>query len=106
MTCENVQEEIVRQWRAKENVAKLATWLWNSYVIRDDAYASYNLKGEPFCVRATEEPILPPEVLISHCRGEKVVGLYTTEPQHHTCITQTTDIDAHDDRADPAANLK
>jgi hypothetical protein len=102
-----ISNSVRDQWRHPDNVAKTAVFLWNHYVVRQDIYADYSASGEPFCIRDKNDTggLVTHNLIGLHCIGDKTIGMYTTDLSNRVKWLKL-DIDAHDERADPAANLR
>jgi len=82
-----------------KNCSELIEWVKNNLLVRTDCYGFYAPK--PF---KKDEP-LTDDIIASHFRGNYSIGAYTTCPKTNKAKWFGFDIDAHNDNADPNANL-
>jgi hypothetical protein len=102
-TSEN-RRRVHLEWR--ENVERLIQFYRERYVSRDDTYVGYYQDEEGAWSSARQDRPLSDRVLHDHVFGFNIIGTYTTNPENDTTKYLHIDIDAHDDEADPDANLR
>ncbi len=86
-------------WNAKAEAA--ADWMMSRLVVRYDVFGGYTPDNKQVTIHAP----LTRDVVLAHCRGERVIGFHTTSTDNKAKAVGV-DIDAHSDEDDPEANWR